>query len=333
MVRAGRRGHSGATSPTCLPARPTGTGDGLPGMAAAGRAGQALVLNLAERRLKQTTAQATSTNANHRSESRSQRTPSRRQQLNHDSDRSTFHRCRPSRVEDSTPRRAIRGRIPRRRRYARFAALSYALSAWTLPGRVRRRPDGARIGGTSSRTAWNMVVSATWRRSPHGQRQPTTVADQLQLAPRLATIDGMCAHLVPPRLARTLMVSTLTRDQSSRPCSPSRSSTSRWSWSNTPALAHSVRRRQQVAGEPLPSSRAGSSRHGVEVRAAMNTIAAKQLRSEMVRPARAAAADLVGVDRRAPGRPDLRRRPRPGADPQILEVLAASSSDCRARLL
>jgi hypothetical protein len=100
-----------------------------------------------------------------------------------------------------------------------------------------------------------------------GQRQPTTVADQVELAPGLATIDGICAHLVPPRLARTLMVSTLARDQSSRPCSPSRSRTSRCKASNTPAFAHSVRRRQQVAGEPQPSSRAGSSRHGVEVRA------------------------------------------------------------------
>jgi len=36
-----------------------------------------------------------------------------------------------------------------------------------------------------------------------------------------------------------------------------------------------VRRRQQVAGEPQPSSRAGSSRQGVEVRA-MYTIAARQ---------------------------------------------------------
>jgi hypothetical protein len=48
--------------------------------------------------LKQTTAQATSTNANHRPESLSHRTCNRRQQLSHDSDRSTFHRCRPSRV-------------------------------------------------------------------------------------------------------------------------------------------------------------------------------------------------------------------------------------------
>jgi hypothetical protein len=86
--------------------------------------GQALVLNLAKSRLKQSTAQATSRNANHRPQSRSQRTCSRRQQLNQDSDRSIFHRCRPSLVEDSTPRRAIRGLIRRRRRYARLAALS-----------------------------------------------------------------------------------------------------------------------------------------------------------------------------------------------------------------
>jgi hypothetical protein len=92
-------------------------------MASAGQAGQGLVPNLAEGRLKQITAQATSTNANHRPEARSHRTWSR-QQLNQDSDRSILHRCRPSRVEDSTPRRAIRGRIPRRRSHARLVALS-----------------------------------------------------------------------------------------------------------------------------------------------------------------------------------------------------------------
>ena len=42
--------------------------------------------------VRHTTAQATSTNANHRPESRSQRTCRRRQQLNQDSDRSTFQR-------------------------------------------------------------------------------------------------------------------------------------------------------------------------------------------------------------------------------------------------
>jgi hypothetical protein len=45
--------------------------------------------------------------ANHRPESLSHRSCSRRQQLNHDSDRSTRQRWRPSRVDDSIPRRAI----------------------------------------------------------------------------------------------------------------------------------------------------------------------------------------------------------------------------------
>ena len=75
-------------------------------------------------RLKHTTAQATSTKANHRPASRSQRTCNRRKQLSHDSARSTFQRWRPSLVEDSTWRRAIRAAIPRRRRYARLARLS-----------------------------------------------------------------------------------------------------------------------------------------------------------------------------------------------------------------
>ena len=131
----------------------------------------------------------------------------------------------PSRADDSIPRRAIGGRIPRRRSQARLAWLSYPLSAWTLSGRARRRPDGVRTGGMSSTTACSMVTSET-----------------------LAAV--------------TTTVSTLTRDQSSWACPPSRSKTARCRASNTPAAAHSVSRRQQVEGEPQPSSRAGSSRHG-----------------------------------------------------------------------
>jgi hypothetical protein len=221
-------------------------------------------------------------NANQRPESLSHRSCSRRQQPSHDSDRSTRQRWRPSRVDNSIPRRAIRGRIPRRRSHARLAWLSYPLSAWTLSGRTRRRPDGVRTGGMSSTTAASMVTSATLapvtprsaaarRRHRPGEACSQACHDRPDLRPR-----------GPPRLARTLMVSTLTRDQSTWPCSPSRSNTARCRASNTPAAAHSVSRRQQVAGEPQPSSRAGSSRQGVEVRA-MNTIAAKQLRSGMAR--------------------------------------------------
>ena len=56
-------------------------------------------------------------------------------------------------------RRAIRERMPRRRRWARQRRWSYALSARTLPGRRRRRPVGMQIAGMSSSTASNMVQS------------------------------------------------------------------------------------------------------------------------------------------------------------------------------
>jgi hypothetical protein len=136
--------------------------------------------------LKHTTAQANTTNANHRPASRSHRTCSRRQQLNHDSERSTFQRCRPSRDEDSICRRAIRAVIPRRRSQARLARLSYPLSAWSLLDLVRRRPDGVRTGGMSSTMAWNMVVSlalaavtAAARGSPPPSQTRATAADLL----------------------------------------------------------------------------------------------------------------------------------------------------------
>jgi hypothetical protein len=132
------------------------------------------------------------------------------------------------------------------------------------PPPPRRRPDRRDVG--HDRLEHGRVVDVGGGHH-HGQREPAGIADQVELASRLATVDWICAHVVPPRRARTLMVSTLARDQSTWPCSPRRSKTCRWSWSKTPALAHSVRRRQQVAGEPQPRSRAGSSRQGVEVRA------------------------------------------------------------------
>jgi hypothetical protein len=184
--------------------------------------------SLRQSRLKQTTAQATSTNANHRPASRSQRTPSRRQQLNQDSDRSTFERCRPSRADDSTPTpgdprpgptparvravgRAVRGLV----------SVDRAGSSAPLP---RRRADRRNV--LHDRLEHGGVIDVGG--SDHGgQRQPTAVADQMELGSRLATIDRICAHVVPPRLARTQAESTLARDQSSRPAAPSWSKTLR----------------------------------------------------------------------------------------------------------
>jgi hypothetical protein len=118
-----------------------------------------------------------------------------------------------------------------------------------------------------------------------GQRQPTAIADQVKLGPRLATIDGILRPLgPPPGLARRLMVSTLARDQSSPPCSPSRSNTFRWSASNT---------------RPRPTRSGGASRSPAS-------------RSRV--PGRAAAAKgwrcgPCTRSRRSSGDPTVRRRP------------------------
>jgi hypothetical protein len=217
--------------------------------------------------------QATSTNANQRSEPRSQRTCSRRQQLSHDSARSTRQRCRPNRSRTRSHAGVARHGWPRCHSSYRRPACRAGPGAGPMacaPAGCRRppRPASPRRGvGGGDR---------------HGQRQPTPLADQVQLGPGLAAIDRTCANMVPPRLARTLLLSKQARDQSSRPCSPSRFKISRCNASNTPALAHWFSRRQTVAGEPQPSSWAGSRRQGVDVRA-VNTTAAKQLRSGMLR--------------------------------------------------
>jgi hypothetical protein len=168
--------------------------------------------------------------------------------------RSTFHRCRPSRVEDSTMRPGDPRRDPTTpqispvgRAVVPLIAVELAGPAAPPPRRRQHRRDivqeGLEHGGVAH------VGSGDHR----GQRQPATVAEQMELGPRLATIDRICAHMVPPRLARTLMVSTLARDQSSRPALPNWSKTIRWSASNTPAFAHSLRRwtspRWDSAGE------------------------------------------------------------------------------------
>jgi hypothetical protein len=115
------------------------------------------------------------------------------------------------------------------------------------------------------------------------QRDPAGLGGEVELAAGLAAVGGVCAGVASPFAARRLTESTLTRDQSRRPASPSASSRTRLSRSNTPARVHSVKRRQTVEALPQPSSRAGSSCQGVEVRA-MNTTAAKQARSGILRP-------------------------------------------------
>jgi hypothetical protein len=90
---------------------------------------------------------------------------SRRHPPSHAPVRSIVQRWRPSRSDGSIIRRAIRGRMPRRVRYARQRRWSEALSPWTLTGRRRRPPVGIRMAGMSSNTASNMVAVAG---SDHG---------------------------------------------------------------------------------------------------------------------------------------------------------------------
>ena len=115
----------------------------------------------------------------------------------------------------------------------------------------------------------------------HRQRQPAALNRQVQLGAALGPVDRVCATW-SPLVARRLKESTLTRDQSSPPAAPSSSSSTSWSRSNTPAWAHSAKRRQQVVTLPQPNSPTDSSAQGVEVRA-MKMIAAMQGRSGTVR--------------------------------------------------
>jgi hypothetical protein len=110
-------------------------------------------------------------------------------------------------------------------------------------------------------------VVGVGRAYDHRQRQPIRLASHMELGAGLASVDGVCAGQVPPLTARRLNESTLTRPRSTRPASPSSSSSSSWRRSNTPARAHSANRRQQVVTLPQPNSPTGSSAQGVELRA------------------------------------------------------------------
>jgi hypothetical protein len=79
------------------------------------------------------------------------------------------------------------------------------------------------------------------------------------LATRLAPIRGVRPGRSAPFLARTLRLSWLARDQSSRPARPSRSSSAWCNRCHTPARCQSRRRRQQVTPLPQPISWGSSS--------------------------------------------------------------------------
>jgi hypothetical protein len=97
------------------------------------------------------------------------------------------------------------------------------------------------------------------------ERDALAVDHNMALRARFAAIRRIRAGRLAPFFARTLVLSTLARDQSIPSRSPRRSSSTRCSRCHTPACCHARRRRQQVMPLPQPISW-GNSSHGIPVR-------------------------------------------------------------------
>ena len=114
--------------------------------------------------------------------------------------RSTTHRCRPSLVEVSTPLRAIRGAMDRARHSPRHRRPSQALSAWSLPGRLRGRPRCPdRAPGTASSVGAGAMLS--WRFAPVRVRPsgvPRRSVTQCRLVPGRPRSVGFGPISAPP---------------------------------------------------------------------------------------------------------------------------------------
>jgi hypothetical protein len=163
-----------------------------------------------------------------RSARRSERMVRRRLASNQASDRSTFHRWRPSLVLDSIPRRAILGgdpSLPQQLPADRIVVARITMQlGWALarPTGPAPRPDDRRHGVHHGLKQLRIV--GVGGRHPNRQREAAAVDQQVVFGPWLAAIDRVCANEVPPRRARTLTESMAARDQSTWPSSPSQSS-------------------------------------------------------------------------------------------------------------
>jgi len=84
--------------------------------------------------------------------------------------------------------------------------------------------------------------------------QPMALDCEVVCRPRFPSIRGVRPGLHAPLFVAMLALSTLTRSQSIRSASPSRSSTTRCKRSQMPACCQSRSRRQQVTPDPQPIS-------------------------------------------------------------------------------
>lgn len=194
--------------------------------------------------------------------------------------RPTTHRTRPA-ARSSRPRAGRSAPRSRARTDTGDIAGSHSPPRHAASGRRRGRPGRPACSrdagvGVEQRGEHPAVVSVR-AADQHVQRQPVAVTQHVMLRPGLAPIGrGRPGHLAP-RSARTLTESTAARDQSKTPARPSRSSTTRCSWCQTPARSQARSRRQHVVPDPQPSS-SGRSFGRIPV-LSTNTIPASTARS------------------------------------------------------
>jgi len=100
------------------------------------------------------------------------------------------------------------------------------------------------------------------RRDLDAQRNALGIGAKMMFAARFAAVGRVWSRLKPPKTARTLLESTMARDQSSRSARCKRPNNSRCSFSHTPAFCNSRSRRQQVMPLPQPNSN-GRSRQAI----------------------------------------------------------------------
>lgn len=108
-------------------------------------------------------------------------------------------------------------------------------------------------------------VVAVGRRVNERERNALPVRGQMPLYTRFSSVRGVGAGMGSPPLAGTCWESTHTRDQSILSAYPSRSKSTWWSLSKTPASCHSRNRLQQVMPDPHPIS-CGSISQGMPLR-------------------------------------------------------------------
>lgn len=114
---------------------------------------------------------------------------------------------------------------------------------------------------------WNQLgdVADVGRRDRRDERDAAAFDQEVMFAAGFRAIGRIRAGLVPPKTARTLLLSTITRSQSIRSASLSRSSSTLCNVCHTPASVQSRSRRQQVMPQPQPIS-LGRSSHWMPVR-------------------------------------------------------------------